>query len=100
MTEGKLGAFELQAVARETPHICNAWCGGGVHARPLYTDGYLPENTTAIITGGVRHEIVRFAMAPELPPVDPTDPEGREWPFGYIAWEAGVGYANESLKFR
>lgn len=87
--ENGLTGFELQAVAR--PHTCNAWCSGGVHARPLYTDGYLPENTTAIITGGVRHEIVRFAMAPELPPVDPTDPEGREWPFRYIVWEADRG---------
>lgn len=70
------------------PHDCNVYCrpSEGVHAHLAYLDRPMTAAWVAIIAGGQRCEIIDWREAPEVPPVDPTDPEGRAYPYRYVVW--------------
>lgn len=83
----KAEAGDFLAESRNVPHECNAYCRGDVHAMILWCDGdTLPPGTTAILSGRRRWNIVDIKPAPEVPPIDPSDPDRREWSHRFVVW--------------
>lgn len=88
MTQDNSGyGDERVAIAEDRGHTCNYYCRpDGVHAHVLYATQPLPTDTVAVISSGVRCEVVEFREAPEVPPVDPTAPQHGEYPYRYLVW--------------
>lgn len=68
-------------------HECNFYCRDDVHCFIAYSLEPLTDDIVAFIDLlGRRIDILERRPAPEVPPVDPTDPSGIEWPFRTYWW--------------
>lgn len=77
--------YDLVVEPRSGEHECNFYCSGDIHARILYHDGPIPEGEiVGIITSDRRDDVISMRLAPEVPPVDPSDPLQRSWSHRYL----------------